>query len=59
MELLLRMMPDNQAALRLHRAIRSKQMAKKKRDKEVGMITAALAVGAGILAAGLVGGRKR
>ncbi len=59
MELLLRMMPDNQAALRLHKAIQRKQKDVKKRDERIGMATTALAVGVGILAAAVLGGRKK
>ncbi len=59
MELLIRMMPDNQAAERLHRAIRHKQMKVTKRHERVGIISTALAIGVGILAAAAIGGRKR
>ncbi len=59
MELLLRMMPDNQAAQRLHQAIRRKQKDLIKRHERVGIVTTALAVGVGILAAAVLGGRKR
>ncbi len=59
MELLLRMMPDNQAALRLHRVIKHKQKDVKKREERIGMVTAALTVGVGILAAAALGGRKK